>query len=383
MVTKLPEARIVPGQDTDALVNWRRIYNDGPRPDPVSSGVIVAILGSRIVFQNAHLFKHPSRWLIQPWLRYRGKKWAACSGYKQVPRIRQADINVAEIKQMLAEGPIPIIFEGIAADSQAVQQWSAAYFKEHYGDYQVCVDTPEKPGAMASIAEIVDEIHSGSEKTRYIHNVADIFNDHPELEEQLPLQLFEERLETVGKLAGIQMFFGGSGTYTPYHCAGGTNLFFNIAGEKEWFFVHPRCSPWMYGEIHYTGIYALSPVEHRKAPNEQLETYPLYSQVPVYKAHLRPGDVLLNPPWWWHAVNNLTPETIGCATRWVGIPNLRATNPIYTTIASLSPHNPLRKRMKDFLSGKAKRLVTDKLYRNTYNQNQGSAWQTQSKKNFD
>ena len=345
---------------------WQQIYQEGPRPDFLSSGASAVTLASRIIFQNAFLFEALNRRLIRPWLWRTGGWQEVKNTHQQVPRIRPEDISPTAIQQMFQNGPIPMVFEGLAAQSEAVERWSAAYFKEHYGDFQVCVDTPENPGEMASIAEIVNEIHSGLDGTRYVHNVADIFNQHPELEAQLPLHLFKERLGTIGKLRGIQLFLGGRGTYTGYHCAGGVNLFFNIAGEKEWFFVHPQCSPWMYGEMHYTGIYAFSPVDYRKTPEEQSQTYPLYSQVPVYKAYLRPGDVLINPPWWWHAVNNLTPETIGCATRW-WIPKLCDPNPLYTVISSLSPHNPVKKKvMKDFVSGKVKRIATDKLFRKTY-----------------
>ena len=44
--------------------------------------------------------------------------------------------------------------------------------------------------------------------------------------------------------------------------------------------------------------------------------FPLYRYVPKYVAHLKPGDVLFNPRWWWHAVDNLTPSSNGVTTRW-------------------------------------------------------------------
>ena len=48
----------------------------------------------------------------------------------------------------------------------------------------------------------------------------------------------------------------------------------------------------------------------------------------IFKTCLNPGDVLINPSWWWHAVKNVTDETIGCATRWL-VP-MRNSNPLYT-----------------------------------------------------
>ena len=46
------------------------------------------------------------------------------------------------------------------------------------------------------------------------------------------------------------------------------------------------------------------------------EAFPLFEYCPVYHTTLEPGDVLFNPPWWWHAIKNSTPTTVGVASRW-------------------------------------------------------------------
>jgi hypothetical protein len=52
-------------------------------------------------------------------------------------------------------------------------------------------------------------------------------------------------------------------------------------------------------------------------PNEyNREAFPLFKYCPVYTSVLEPGDVLFNPPWWWHSIKNITPKTVGIATRW-------------------------------------------------------------------
>merc|ERR1719261_369418 len=32
----------------------------------------------------------------------------------------------------------------------------------------------------------------------------------------------------------------------------------------------------------------------------------------------RSADVMLNPPWWWHAIRNVSDETVAVASRWHG-----------------------------------------------------------------
>ncbi len=48
--------------------------------------------------------------------------------------------------------------------------------------------------------------------------------------------------------------------------------------------------------------------------NEQ--AFPLFKYCPVYTAEINAGDVLFNPPWWWHSIKNVTPTTVGVASRW-------------------------------------------------------------------
>ena len=55
-------------------------------------------------------------------------------------------------------------------------------------------------------------------------------------------------------------------------------------------------------------------------------------------AHLRPGDVPLNPPWWWHLAKNRT-DSIGVSTRchrW-GF-RLGTQNPLFSLMQWLVPH---------------------------------------------
>jgi ribosomal protein L16 Arg81 hydroxylase len=58
------------------------------------------------------------------------------------------------------------------------------------------------------------------------------------------------------------------------------------------------------------------------------EDFPLWRYCPRYETVLEPGDVLFNPSWWWHRIMNESSPTIGCATRWVIIPNL-STNTLF------------------------------------------------------
>jgi hypothetical protein len=71
---------------------------------------------------------------------------------------------------------------------------------------------------------------------------------------------------------------------------------------------------------------------------EEIEQrFPLFRYVPKYTVHLKPGDVLYVPPWWWHEVTNHG-ETIGVPVRFLddGGGNLPFSL-LMVTMAAVSP----------------------------------------------
>ena len=103
------------------------------------------------------------------------------------------------------------------------------------------------------------------------------------------------------------------------------------------------------------------PIDHNQPASAQREKFPLFEQVPVYSARLNPGDVLINPPWWWHAINNVTPSTIGCAVRWIP-EQIQDANPVFSVAQRMVPH--AKEVMRVLRDPKAR--LTDELYRATF-----------------
>ena len=84
------------------------------------------------------------------------------------------------------------------------------------------------------------------------------------------------------------------------------------------------------------GIFVGSPVKHRANKRFLAHEYPLYNAIPKLKIILEPGDLLINPPWWWHAINNKTDVTISVATRWAITQNYHRQNPTFDLIQDLT-----------------------------------------------
>lgn len=108
-------------------------------------------------------------------------------------------------------------------------------------------------------------------------------------------------------------------TGSTLHCAGGYNMFLNIKGQKEWFFIDPSYTPVVQAALSKYAHYVVSELFEAYEGDffKQIRSeYPELEYVPIYKSVLEESDMLVNPSHWWHRVRNLTDYTVGCATRY-------------------------------------------------------------------
>lgn len=106
-----------------------------------------------------------------------------------------------------------------------------------------------------------------------------------------------------------------------YHCANFHNLFFMIHGRKKWTFIDPSNSWFVYPGFNKLMRFVASKVtwEATHAHNASdviAKHYPLLRYAPKYTFTLERGDLLINPAWNYHMVENVDTESIGVASRW-------------------------------------------------------------------
>jgi hypothetical protein len=212
-----------------------------------------------------------------------------------------------EFRARFVDNAHPVVLRGFAAAAASRAPWSFAELLARYGDEPVLLTRAERDGYEGRLREVDDpEV--------YVHNCEVLFRRDPELLAGLEL----ERLEPyIGKRLGYaQLFVGRGGTGTPFHAAAVWNWFVMLDGRKTWYFVDPRDTAFLYpfpimGKAA-TFALCLFPDEYDR------DCYPAFAYCPYLTVTLEPGDVLLNPPWWWHAVRNASPTSIGVASRWHG-----------------------------------------------------------------
>jgi hypothetical protein len=218
--------------------------------------------------------------------------------------------------------PRPVAIRGLLS---AKRDWDPAALVRDFGETPVLFN--ETSGfALRPLAALEDR-----DAPRYVANCEALLTRHPELLEALDVP-------GLGRWTGmraycVQLFIGARArSGLTYHCANNVNLFLMLHGRKRWTLVDPESSYRMYPWITREAAYVASIVNHAEIPADQ---HPLYRGCPRSEVVLEPGDALLNPPWWWHQVVNLDELTVGCATRWAGLP-IPETNRLFSFAQALS-----------------------------------------------
>jgi len=255
-----------------------------------------------------------------------------------VEQYQPGEMPLSAIKDLLATAVRPIVFRKLGAEHECVQKWRPEMFKEQYGDFPIFYTSTESivNDNKTRLADFVDQVLSGNVNRGYIENLSDIFNEFPQLHDELGLDRIAEHFKGFATYHQIaQLFFGGRGTGAAFHCANELNCFFNIYGQKHWTFVHPRYGFAMYPSLMNRGYFIGSFVK-ANAPAGFIEAnFPLYNRVPRLAVTLEPGDILINPPWWWHTVKNVSPSTIAVATRWGLKHRYRSQAPVCDFVQSM------------------------------------------------
>ena len=254
-----------------------------------------------------------------------------------IPVVEAGQISGKEFWEKYVKTCTPIIIKGGAKHTLAYKGWSLESFRERFGDFEVNItnQSNNEESDIKTFRDVVD-----SDEKLYISFWANIFSAHPELLDELGCLDFREHMG--GKAThfiGTQIFLGAhSDTGTHPHCAQGSNLFFQIRGQKKWTFVHPDYSWLMYPMLDRVSFFCASFIKNNY-DQAYLEQYaPLQKYCPKYEAVLDPGDILLNPPWQWHAVRNLTDENIAVAVRWAPAIGQKRANTFFEFIQLLSPY---------------------------------------------
>ena len=107
-----------------------------------------------------------------------------------------------------------------------------------------------------------------------------------------------------------------------------------MVGRKKWWFIPPSQTAYLKPSINVNGISAHT---HTMVGKMGESESPWLNKVERYTAVLNPGDVLINPPWFWHGILNLGEEknslVVGVPTRYGSLPAAFKSNTPFSLMA--------------------------------------------------
>lgn len=248
----------------------------------------------------------------------------------------------------------PVVIKGLIKDYKCVKKWNIDYLSYNCGSINVdgyfknnnkdFLKDQLNMQILKNIKfdEVCDMIKNN--KSIYINNFNSIFLKCKILQDDLDISKLE-RLFPIKYTNTSQLFFGPRGTGTTLHCAMKSNIFFNIKGRKKWTFIDPKYSKYMKGAISNNGLFVVSKHNYFKNPS-------VLENIQKYEIILEEGDVLFNPCWWWHCVENLSKYSIGVANRSdLGFSLINSNNNLYTWSTILTrPYQLFKSQHKNFVA---------------------------------
>lgn len=203
-------------------------------------------------------------------------------------------------------------------------KWTTEVLAQKAGNFRTNMRCMDGSVQNYTLKQYVDS--RNGDRACYFDNNANIFEEYPELEEELEMNKFYVHMSGANNNKNYlfsQMFMSVFDTTGAlFHCANYNNLFFMIQGRKKWTFIDPSNSFLMYP--FFNDMFKDSKswltwfITHHPNAQQLIDThFPLFNYAPKYVAILEPGDILINPTWNWHEVENIDKDSIGIASRWL------------------------------------------------------------------
>ena len=227
----------------------------------------------------------------------------------EIPRRR--NLGPEEFYREYLRPGLPVVMEGMTDDWPCREKWDLQFFADRYGDDEVVVtggNPQTSEGSVKASVTLRDVVeNSDPEDMKYLR-FHPLISLHPELAADIPIEWFERYRRRPCLYSQTQFFIGTRGTDTGIHNSQMANLFAMIRGEKEWLLFPTAYTAFLDPPTTHS-VYRMSRFNRGHFYD------PSYAQLDCYHVHLKAGDVLWNPSFWWHTVRNLT-DTIGVGYRW-------------------------------------------------------------------
>jgi hypothetical protein len=203
----------------------------------------------------------------------------------------------------------PVLLRGLMSTWKALSTWTPQHFADRFGSVEVEVQADRAANSLYDVrfedhrrrmplSEFVARIPSAGNDL-YLTGKNDLLRDpafaslHDDF--QHPEGILDAKTGPVPRL-----WMGGASTITPLHHDSSNILFGQVYGRKRVRLIPPceignlACETTCFSSID--------------VDNPDFERFPAFRDVTVLETVVGPGDLLLLPIGWWHAVRSLEPS---------------------------------------------------------------------------
>lgn len=260
---------------------------------------------------------------------------------KKLPRTVQVDrvknISDKDIKERYINRGIPVVLEGRGSDWDACGKWSPQWLLQNFNKdklsfFDASLDDNTNltyDVTDGSIQELINAMKKGD--TNVYSRFNRILYDHPNLLNDFDWRWLYKMRSIFSSGKTFQVFIGGKGTRTTLHCASENNLFTQVYGEKHWYLYPPE------NDIVFNPPITRSPYFYSEFDPEKPDflKFKNAKYIDKWECILKPGDILYNPPSWWHHVTNMS-DSIGVGFRWFNLVDSFKMNFMHTLLTFIS-----------------------------------------------
>jgi hypothetical protein len=246
--------------------------------------------------------------VFTPWVLFDSPLFAAYHDFLLARRPIVAELPLPELNAdsftkedvlRLSKGyTFPVVIRRLLVNTSSVSKWSSGeWWVENYGNEPTLCGTFDSVRATCVVKDFFDAVQNN--ESFYISGASKLFANNAELGDMIE----DPRVKQLepGPHVATQIFMGLTDMGSDIHSAMGVNIFRMIVGSKKWWFIPPSQTPYLKPSINVNGFSAHT---HTMVGKNGEEVSTWMNKLERYTTVLHPGDVLINPPWFWHGILN-------------------------------------------------------------------------------
>jgi hypothetical protein len=257
----------------------------------------------------------------------------------RIPTIAAKDLTDELFLKLSNNYRDPVLIKNFMTDTNAIKKWNLSYLNNIIGDFKINTIkyTDKFEIENMTFSDFADRIDTDD---IYINNNHTILGNFPQLFEdiepkfKLLLKILKSCNLSSVHIANLFIGFNNDNkkcTGSSMHCGGSGNFFCMLQGSKHWTLIHPKYSCLLKGRVASTGIHAqtmfdMGDIEIDRVPK-------IFKYLHRYEIEMVAGDILYNPPWWWHRIRNYDGFSVGMAIRNNKVTKLNLLNNLTYTMS--------------------------------------------------